>query len=157
MGRMKSGILAGVVGAEALNMTTYLDIAVRGRPDSDLPSKAAKMLGETARISALTEETDKAVNRRRGVGALTGYLNGISLGVAYGLASPVLRRMRYPAQALIVAVAAMLSSNVPATLSGLTDPRDWTVAGWLEDLVPHLAYGAAAVWAYETIEGRGDR
>jgi hypothetical protein len=30
----------------------------------------------------------------------------------------------------------------------VTDPRTWGAAGWVSDLLPHLAYGLAAATAY---------
>jgi hypothetical protein len=35
----------------------------------------------------------------------------------------------------------MAGSNVPMTALGVTDPRSWGAAGWISDVVPHLAYG----------------
>jgi hypothetical protein len=51
-------------------------------------------------------------------------------------------------------LAAMATSDVPLTASGLTDPRSRGAQGWLADLVPHLAYGLAAAGAYELLAGQ---
>jgi len=41
-------------------------------------------------------------------------------------------------------VAATLAGSGPLVAAGLTDPREWGAVGWLSDIVPHAAYGAAA-------------
>jgi hypothetical protein len=35
----------------------------------------------------------------------------------------------------------MAGSNAPMTVLGITDPRTWSAADWVSDVVPHLAYG----------------
>jgi hypothetical protein len=34
---------------------------------------------------------------------------------------------------------------------GLTDPREWGTAGWISDIVPHVAYGIVTARTYEAI------
>jgi hypothetical protein len=48
----------------------------------------------------------------------------------------------------------MAASDLPATALGLTDPRSWGAAGWMSDLLPHLAYGIVTV--YEALAGWAD-
>ena len=36
----------------------------------------------------------------------------------------------------------------------VNDPRTWGAAGWVSDVLPHLAYGLAAATAYEALAGR---
>ena len=36
----------------------------------------------------------------------------------------------------------LVSTNGPMTVLGVTDPRTWSAADWISDLVPHLAYAA---------------
>lgn len=38
----------------------------------------------------------------------------------------------------------MALSNTTMTALHVTNPRRWTRTDWLTDLIPHLAYGAAA-------------
>jgi hypothetical protein len=47
----------------------------------------------------------------------------------------------------------MAASDLPATALGLTDPRSWGAAGWVSDLLPHLAYGIATATVYEALAG----
>jgi hypothetical protein len=49
--------------------------------------------------------------------------------------------------------AAMVATNGPMVVEGLTDPRQWGVAGWVSDVVPHLVYGLATAAAYEALAG----
>jgi len=46
----------------------------------------------------------------------------------------------------------LLSTNVPMTLLGITDPRTWSRADWLSDLVPHLAYGAVVATTLDAFD-----
>lgn len=142
------GILAGAAGTIALDVATYLDMAVRGRPPSSLPSSAAGRLAGTLHLPL--GEGEAADNRRSGLGALLGYATGLGVGVGYGLLRSR-RRLPVPVAALGLAVAAMAGSDVPLTASHLTDPRRWSAADWASDVVPHLAYGAAAAVAYEIV------
>jgi hypothetical protein len=43
----------------------------------------------------------------------------------------------------------MAASDASSALLGTTDPRTWSPADWASDLLPHLAYGAAAVAAFD--------
>jgi hypothetical protein len=36
----------------------------------------------------------------------------------------------------------ILAADGPLVKLGLTDPRTWSPADWLSDVIPHLAYGA---------------
>lgn len=148
-GRIGAGLLSGAIGTQALNIVTYLDMVLRGRPESPVPVEGARRFGQMAGIDALVDSGDAAESRRKGVGALLGYATGISVGAAYGAVYPMLASMPLRTRGLVVAAAAMAAGDVPSILSGLTDPKDWTVQDWLADIVPHLTYGAATVLAFE--------
>jgi hypothetical protein len=36
----------------------------------------------------------------------------------------------------------LVATNSPMTVLGVTDPRTWSTADWISDVVPHLAYAA---------------
>lgn len=154
MGRMTAGLASGAVGTEALNIATYLDVAIRGRSQSSVPSQAAQKLAEKAGIKPLTEESETAQNRRSGVGALLGYVTGLSVGAAYGIIRPLIGWLPLPVRAVAVAAAAMAASDIPSTMLGVTDPKEWPASSWAADIVPHLIYGAATVIAYEGFNKR---
>ena len=42
--RVLIGITAGAAGTVALNIATYLDMAIRGRPSSDIPAQTAEKI-----------------------------------------------------------------------------------------------------------------
>ncbi len=146
-----AGAAAGAVGTAALNAVTYGDMLVRGRPASTVPSRAAGILADRLGIAPLrTERDDQAAENRRGAtGALLGYVTGIGVGVGYaavrsrfGAASPL-------RAGVLLGLAAMAAGDGPIVATGASDPRTWSAADWLADLVPHLAYGLAAAAAFE--------
>jgi hypothetical protein len=49
----------------------------------------------------------------------------------------------------------MAASDLPAAALRVTDPRTWGAAGWVSDLLSHLAYGLATATVYEALAGRG--
>src|SRR5919197_905845 len=86
------GTAAGAVGTVALNVATYADMAIRGRPSSNVPARMVGVLADKAGIplSAGGEGSDdeKVQNRQSGLGALFGYMTGLGVGTAYGLLRP---------------------------------------------------------------------
>ncbi len=91
--------------------------------------------------------------RREGLATLLGYATGVTVGLAGALVlggRPAGKRSVL-SRALLFGGSAMLVANAPLTLQGLTDPRRWGVEGWLEDLVPHAAYGLAAAAGLEVL------
>ena len=161
-----AGIAAGAVGTAMLNLATYLDMAIRGRPPSQVPAEVAGKLTEEAGIdlgdgdrrptsgeqAAEGQERaeQEASNRRQAIGQLLGYGTGLGVGLAYGL---LRRRFRPPLAlaALALSAAAMAGSDAPATALGVTDPRRWDTSAWAADVFPHLVYGFATALAYESI------
>jgi hypothetical protein len=150
-----TGTAAGAAGTVALNVTTYADMAIRGRPSSSVPSQVAGKLAEKAGISLGSEGSDDqtAQNRKSGLGALMGYVTGLGVGTAYGLIRPRLGDVSIPFAAVGLGLAAMAGSDVPATALGVTDPTTWPASSWLSDAVPHLAYGLVTAVAYEAFSG----
>lgn len=148
-----SGLAAGAAGTAALNVVTYMDMAVRGRASSEMPAKVAGQLAEEAELEPLTGETDEADNRRQASGAMLGYITGLGIGAAYGL----LRRKVTPPVGLAgvaLGLGAMVAADAPATALKLTDPREWSAKAWASDIVPHLVYGLVTATAYEGFSKR---
>ncbi|AVT34140.1 hypothetical protein C6361_03900 [Plantactinospora sp. BC1] len=135
------GAIAGAVGSVALNVVTYLDMALRARPASTTPEQSAQRLAELLHVSLGPE--DRAANRRSGLGPLLGYATGVLAGAALTVVG--LRRLPGPVAAGLFGAGVMLASDGTLTALGLTDPRRWSRTDWLSDIVPHLAYGVAAV------------
>jgi hypothetical protein len=149
-----AGVLAGAAGATALNAVTYIDMAVRGRPASDIPERLAGRAAGCAGLDLGDEEI--AANRRQGLAGLLGIGVGVGVGAAYGLLDGLVGDTRstageVAASAVALGAVAMLGSDAPAALADLTDPRDWPPSSWISDAVPHLAYGAVAAIAYDRL------
>ncbi|HYJ75695.1 MAG TPA: hypothetical protein VEV65_08850 [Kineosporiaceae bacterium] len=131
------GAAAGAAGTTALNAVTYLDMAWRGRPASSTPEDTVEKLAHAAGVEVPGDDETRK-NRLAGLGPLTGIATGVGIGALAGLLAP---KLRLPVLAGVVGTAAMAGSNVPMTALGVTDPRSWGAAGWISDVVPHLAYG----------------
>lgn len=144
-GRLLPGLAAGAAATTALNLATYLDMTLRGRPESQMPAKTASDLAGKAGIDL--GDGDAAGNRASGLGALMGIATGLTTGVAYAV---LIGRHRpsLPLAAAGVAAGAMLMSDGPMTALGLTDPLKWKPSGWAADIVPHLVFGFVVAGAY---------
>lgn len=141
------GTAAGAVGTVALNAATYADMAVRARPSSSVPAEVAGTLAERAGVDLGSDEAEQ--NRKSGLGALSGYVVGLGVGTAYGLVRPHLGDVSKTRAGVVLGLAAMAGSDVPATALGVTDPTTWGLDSWASDIVPHLAYGLATALAYD--------
>ncbi len=146
------GMAAGSAGTVALNVTTYADMALRGRSSSSVPAEVACKLVEKAGIDLGSEEAAK--NRRSGLGALQGYIAGLGVGAVYGLIRPHVDNASIPLVGVGLGLAAMAASDVPATVLGVTDPRKWSLSSWASDVVPHLTYGLATAATYDAIDDK---
>ncbi len=145
------GTAAGAVGTVALNVTTYADMAIRGRPASSTPSQLVGAIADRAGVNLSGEGADDSTveNRKSGLGALSGFLVGLGVGTGYGLLRLRVRHVPMPAAAAGLGLAAMAGSDVPIAALGVSDPRTWGVSGWAADIIPHLAYGFFTALAYE--------
>ncbi|MBE1536433.1 hypothetical protein [Actinomadura algeriensis] len=148
MNTVTRALVAGAAGTSALNMVTYLDMAVRARPASSTPEQSIGKIAEAAGIGLGPGED--ADNRKAGLGALLGFGTGTGAALAYALLAGR-RRVPLPAAALALTGLAMAGSSAPMTALGLTDPRTWSASDWLMDAVPHLAYGAVAAGVYRAL------
>jgi hypothetical protein len=151
MRRLAAGAVAGSAGTMALNVVTYLDMLVRARPASGVPSTTASRLADAAGIRLGDGST--AGNRASALGGLLGNIAGLSVAVGYGLLRRFVRRPPLLPAAVALGAAAMAASDTPAARTGATDPRTWGASGWLSDIVPHLVYGLATVASYEAVVG----
>ncbi|GAA4588309.1 hypothetical protein GCM10023194_39610 [Planotetraspora phitsanulokensis] len=146
------GAVAGAVGILVLDMVSYLDMVIRGRPASQL---SAQLVGKIAELAGVkpAEDGETWRNRASAIGALLGYVMGLGIGMVFGVI-----RARWPGLLRSVAVvgvgaAAMALADAGLVLFGLTDPRTWGLAGWLSDIVPHLGYGIAVVVIFDLLYG----
>lgn len=149
-----TGMLAGAAGTAALNATTYLDMAVRGRPPSTTPEQTVRKAEEFTGVSLNGEGPDSrpAESRRSGIGALLGIAAGVGTGAVYGLLRPRLGDVRLALLSLGAAAGANVGPMLPMAALGVTDPREWTLDSWITDLLPHLAYGVVTVATFEAMQ-----
>jgi len=147
MASVTRGLIAGAVGTMALDIATYLDMVVRGRPASSTPERSVQRLAEIVGLDL--GKGEEAENRATGLAAVLGYATGLGGGVAYALL--VRRRLPWPAATAVFTGLTMAGSSIPMTLLGVTDARHWSAADWTADVLFHLAYGAAAAAAYERV------
>lgn len=147
-----TGLVAGAAGTVALNVATYADMALRGRPSSSVPAQVAGKLAGKAGID-LSGEEKATQNRKSGLGALSGYAVGLGVGATYGLVRPLLGDVSVGRAGVVLGLAAMAGSDVPATALGVTDPTTWSIGSWASDVVPHLAYGLLTAATYEAFAG----
>ncbi len=134
------GAIAGAAGTMALNAVTYLDMAVRDRPPSDVPEKIVEHYAPAP----------VAKNRASGIGALLGYATGVTGGVVYALGHRVFAVLPQPLRGLVLGFGVMAATDTSSTLAGATDPRSWGASGWIADLVPHAVYGVVTASVFDS-------
>lgn len=149
------GAAAGAAGTSALNVVTYGDMLLRGRPESSVPAEVAGELAHDAHIPlSKAGATDKAQHRQSGLGALMGYAVGLGLGALYGAFG---RRLKWPVRLLVgsgIGLAAMVASDAPGIVLKKTNLRTWGVTSWIADLVPHLVYGLVTAQTFDSLMER---
>ena len=141
------GAAAGAAGTTVLNVVTYLDMAVRGRPASSTPETTVEKLAQTAHLT-IPGDGVKRASRVEGLGALTGLVAGVGVGGLLGLA----RASGFRAGTLLTTLTVLVSTNGPMTVLGVTDPRTWSAVDWISDLVPHLAYAAVVTTTMDALD-----
>ena len=144
-----AGLAAGAAGTTALNAVTYLDMAARGRSTSSAPEDVVEKLAGRAGVE-IPGDDDTRANRLAGLGPLAGMVTGVGVGAALGAAMSLGIRPPTPVAGVLAGAAAMVATDAPMGLLGVSDPRTWATRDWVADAVPHLAYGlvTAAVVAW---------
>jgi hypothetical protein len=147
MRRLLLGAAAGAAGTLALDATTYADMALRGRPSSSTPERTVEKIAASRGIE-IPGEGDQRQNRLTGLGALSGMMTGVSVGVGYGLLDVLHLRPRGLAGALLAGGGAMALANATMVRYDVTRPSQWGQEGWLSDIVPHVLYGVVLASTY---------
>ena len=149
------GAVAGAVGTVALDVTTYADMAIRGRSSSGAPAQMVGMLAKAVGLplsaQGVGSQDETAKNRENGLGALLGHVNGIGVGVAYGLLRSRQDQVPIPLAGIGVGLVAMAASDIPLIALRVSNPKTWGFSGWAADAIPHLIYGLATVTVYEAL------
>jgi hypothetical protein len=138
-GWLLRGAAAGAAGTAVLNAVTYLDMVVRGRGASSTPEDSVEKLAETAHVH-IPGDGETRQNRLQALGALLGLAAGMGAGAAGGLVRASGYRSSTPVGTALTALGVLVAANGPMTALGITDPRTWSAADWISDLVPHVAY-----------------
>lgn len=156
MRAITKGLVAGAAGTVALNMASYLDMAVRGRGASDAPAQTAGELADKAGVELAEEGADSATaeNRRSAVGALMGSVTGLGVGAVYGALRSRVGPVSRPIAVLGLTTAATVGGAGPMAMMGITDPREWDAKSWVMDLGPHLAYGVVTALVHDELSRR---
>lgn len=151
------GLGAGAAGTVTLNIITFADMALRGRPSSSTPKKitatVARWLGLLPPADVPGGNPPQAQHREEGIGALMGYATGLGVGALYGVLQP---RVNLPlvAGGLAAGLLAEAASDGTAIVIAGSDPKTWGVAGWLEDIIPHAAYGLMVALVFRALRDR---
>lgn len=148
------GAAAGAAGTTALNTTTYLDMAVRGRGSSSTPEQTVEKMAQSHGTD-IPGEGEERQNRLSGLGPLTGVASGVGVGLAYGLLDAVHLKPPTWFGALLTGVGAMAATNGTMAAYDVTHPSEWGAQSWISDLVPHLVYGGVLAATYEATRKRG--
>lgn len=147
--RIARGAIAGALGTFAINASTYVDMAVRGRPSSDVPEKTVQHYADELGVD-FGHDDGKAQSRRSGVAALAGFATGVGGGIVYGMFAPLLHVFPRPLRGVGLGLGVMAVTDASSALAHATNPREWGATGWLADLVPHLVYGAVTASAFDS-------
>jgi hypothetical protein len=138
---MLRGAAAGAAGTTVLNAVTYLDMAIRGRGASSTPQDTVTKLAGLAGVDIPGDDAQRA-NRVEGLAPLTGILAGVGMGALLGGFRATGLGRGPLAGTASATLLALVGTNGPMTILGITDPRTWSRADWIADVVPHVAYGA---------------
>lgn len=134
------GGVAGAAGTTVLNAVTYADMALRGRPSSQVPAQVMDTLAQEAG-HPVPGEGETRDNRLSGLGALSGIAVGCCTGVAVSLLRQAGVRLPWWLGGLATGALAMAATDIPMARLGVSDPTTWSAKDWGADVVPHLVYG----------------
>jgi hypothetical protein len=131
-------------------------MTVRGRAASSTPQQTVEVVEDRLPVS-VPGEGEARENRVSGLGSLSGIVTGVGIGAAFGVLRRAGLRPSLPVGAVLVGLAAMASTGASMVRLGVSDPRTWSAADWLSDLVPHLIYGGVTYGVLQAVDPRGTR
>jgi uncharacterized membrane protein len=152
-GVLRRGLVAGAVGTTVINAVTWLDMAIRGRPASELPRRTVEASLDALGVD-LPGNAHQRRNREEAFGALSGIGAGLGVGVAASTGRALGLRLPGPLGAVVTGLGAMAMTDLSAQSLGTTDIGSWSAADWAADLVPHLTYGFATTAVLRGMERR---
>jgi hypothetical protein len=146
-----SGAAAGAAGTAALNAATYLDMVLRGRGSSSTPEQSVEAIEDRLPVS-VPGEGDTREHRISGLGSLSGIVTGVGIGAVFGVLRRAGVRPPVPLGAVLVGGTAMASTGLSMAMLKVSDPRTWSAADWLSDIIPHLVYGAVTYAVLDALD-----
>lgn len=159
MQNMVLGTLAGASGKVAIDITTFTDMLVRGRPASPMPAEVIRKLAQKASIEPLEKPDDEASaqtkHRRSALGALSGFGVGLALGAVYGTIRPAMAGVPVVAAGVVLGLCAMAATDVPATTLHAAKASERTAVAWASDILAHMSYGIVTALVYDALAMRG--
>jgi hypothetical protein len=97
---------------------------------------------------------DVIAHREEALGGLLGMINGVAIGMLYGVVRLILPRPPAWLAGAALGSLAMAAADYPAARLGVTEPRDWSATDWAADVVPPMAYGIVTALTFEAARGR---
>ena len=150
------GLCAGAAATTALNITTYLDMLITGRPASSVPQELVRRLAERAGCDELATPDDTASASikatRSTLGTLLGYTNGLGVATVAAMLYPTTRTLGVPLNAAAIGLAAMAAGDIPIAKLGVSNPGMWSPSDWLRDVIPHLCYGLVVALTLQALD-----
>lgn len=144
MGAILRGLVrgagAGAAGTTALHAVSGADAATRGRPASDAPRRLVAAVADDAGV-AIPGRKGQRERRIEALGPLAGTASGVLIGAGTGAVHAAGVPLPAAVGGPLLDVAAMLASDVPLAVTGVSDPRTCSATDRASDVVPHLAYG----------------
>jgi hypothetical protein len=146
-----AGLAGGAAGTAALNATTYLDMAIRGRASSSTPEQMVEKLADKAGLDIPGEGTARQ-NRLSGLGPLSGLAVGLGVGIVIAAVETLTGSRSLVATGAAAGALAMAGTDASMAALGVSRPGSWSAVDWLSDAVPHVAYGMATAAVIRAIE-----
>ncbi|MFD7683688.1 hypothetical protein [Streptomyces sp. NPDC060187] len=146
------GAAAGAAGTTALNIVSYADMAWRARPASSTPEVTLSKLAERLHVR-IPGEGETLKNRIAGLAPMSGFAAGLGMGAVLSVARAAGWRPSLTTEYTVATLGALIGTNGPMTVLGVTDPRTWSATDWISDVVPHLAYAVVTVGVLERMYG----
>lgn len=150
------GAAAGAAGTTALNIAGGLDMVLRARPASTTPEMTVRRLARRLHLH-IPGDSEAEANRVAGLAPMTGFAAGLGMGAALALARAAGWHPRTATLYAVATAGALVGTNAPMTVLGVTDIRTWSVADWVSDIVPHAAYAVVTVWVLDNFADAGRR
>ncbi|MEU8793655.1 hypothetical protein [Streptomyces sp. NPDC048643] len=96
-------------------------------------------------------------NRITGLAALTGFSVGLGMGMGLALARAIGWRPSKISCCVVSSFGALIVTNAPIIVLGLTDPRTWEGMDWIADIIPHVAYAVVTTEVLDRLEAPRQR